>query len=206
AGMFGNVLNLRHLAHLLGTDRPFYGLQARGLYGGDAPHETFEEAARDYIAEMRTVQPTGPYFLGGFSGGGYIALEIATQLRQAGETIGGLVMLDTPGMLIPEPLSWRDRMEVQRQRLEQKGAGYLLEWAQSRIDWEVQRLRKRFEEPEELGQEVLHNEAIEGAFRRALDRYTIPEWTGRLVLFRPPLPKVYDLGDGRYLNADRELV
>ena len=32
AGMFGNVLNLRHLAHLVGTDRRFYGLQARGAF------------------------------------------------------------------------------------------------------------------------------------------------------------------------------
>ncbi len=38
AGMFGNVLNLRHLAHLIGTDRPFFGLQARGLYGDQPPH------------------------------------------------------------------------------------------------------------------------------------------------------------------------
>jgi len=205
AGMFGNVLNLRHLAHLLGTERPFYGLQARGLYGGDAPHETFEEAARDYIAEMRTVQAHGPYFLGGFSGGGYIALEIAKQLRDAGETIGLLVMLDTPGNLIPEPLTWRDRMVIQKQRLEQKGAQYVVEWAQARIDWEIGKLRRRFEAPEELGQEVLHDQAIEAAFRRSLARYSIPRWD-RIVLFRPPLPKVYDLGDGRYLNKDRELV
>jgi acyl transferase domain-containing protein/thioesterase domain-containing protein/acyl carrier protein len=205
AGMFGNVLNLRHLAHLLGTERPFYGLQARGLYGGDAPHETFEEAARDYIAEMRTVQAHGPYFLGGFSGGGYIALEIARQLREAGETIGLLVMLDTPGNLIPEPLTWRDRMVIQKQRLEQKGAQYVVEWAQARIDWEISKLRQRFEAPEELGQEVLHDQAIEAAFRRSLARYAIPRWD-RIVLFRPPLPKVYDLGDGRYLNKDRELV
>ena len=31
AGMFGNVLNLSHLAHLLGEDRPFYALIARLL-------------------------------------------------------------------------------------------------------------------------------------------------------------------------------
>ena len=37
AGMFGNVLNLRHLATLAGRDRPFYGLQARGLFGGRGP-------------------------------------------------------------------------------------------------------------------------------------------------------------------------
>lgn len=206
AGMFGNVLNLRHLAHLLGTERPFYGLQAKGLYGGDAPHETFEEMARDYIAEMRTVQPRGPYYLGGFSGGGYTALEIAKQLRAAGEAVGLVVLLDTPGKLIPEALTWRDRLLVQRQRLEQKGASYVVEWAQNRIDWELGRLRRRFEEPEQLGQEAFHDEAIEAAFRRALARYTVERWDDRLVLFRPPLPKVYDLGDGRYLNHDRELV
>ena len=85
AGMFGNVLNLRHLAHLLGTDRPFYGLQARGLYGDEEPHRTFEEAAADYIAELRTVQPHGPYLLGGFSGGGITAYEMARQLEADGE-------------------------------------------------------------------------------------------------------------------------
>ncbi|MET0334496.1 MAG: KR domain-containing protein, partial [Rhizobacter sp.] len=59
AGMFGNVLNLSHLAHLLGEDRPFYALQARGLYGDAAPHESFEEAATDYLAEIVQVQPQG---------------------------------------------------------------------------------------------------------------------------------------------------
>src|SRR5699024_4255003 len=49
AGMLGNVLNLRHLARLVGTDRGVYGLQARGLYGDTSPHETFEEMAADYI-------------------------------------------------------------------------------------------------------------------------------------------------------------
>ena len=73
AGMFGNVLNLRHLAALVGTDRPFYGLQARGLYGDEAPHETFEEMASAYLEEIKTVQPEGPYFIGGFSGGGITA-------------------------------------------------------------------------------------------------------------------------------------
>lgn len=69
AGMFGNVLNLRHLAQLIGTDRRFYGLQARGLYGDEAPHLTLEEAAADCLAELRQIQPHGPYLLGGFSGG-----------------------------------------------------------------------------------------------------------------------------------------
>ncbi|MCC5863482.1 MAG: SDR family NAD(P)-dependent oxidoreductase, partial [Gammaproteobacteria bacterium] len=73
SGMFGNVLNLSHLAHLLGEDRPFYALQARGLFGDEPPHETFEEMATDYLEEIRQIQPHGPYLLGGFSGGGVTA-------------------------------------------------------------------------------------------------------------------------------------
>ena len=43
--------------------------------------------ARDYIAEMRTVQPNGPYLLGGFSGGGITAYEMTRQLREVGEDV-----------------------------------------------------------------------------------------------------------------------
>ncbi|MFD2843725.1 phosphopantetheine-binding protein [Paracoccus cavernae] len=70
AGMFGNIMNLRQLAQRVGPDRHFYGLQARGLFGDDKPHESFIDAARDYLVEIRQVQPHGPYLLGGFSGGG----------------------------------------------------------------------------------------------------------------------------------------
>lgn len=206
AGMFGNVLNLRHLAHLIGASRPFYGLQAKGLYGGDAPHETFEEMAADYIAEIRTIQPHGPYMLGGFSGGGYTALEIARQLRADGEEVSLLVMLDTPALLVPKTLTLKDRATIQLQRIEQKGPQYFVEWAQNRIEWEVGKIRRRFEEPETVAEVEFHNEAIEGAFRRALDRYTIPAWDQALHLFRPPLEKAYILSSGNFLNHDREYV
>ncbi len=54
------------------------------------------EAAADYIAELRQVQPHGPYLLGGFSGGGLTAWEMAQQLEAAGEEVALLVLLDTP--------------------------------------------------------------------------------------------------------------
>ncbi len=206
AGMFGNVLNLRHLAQLIGTDRPFYGLQAKGLYGNDAPHETFEEMATAYLEEIRTVRPHGPYLLGGFSGGGYTALEMAKQLKAAGEEVSLLVMLDTPAALLPKPLSLKDRATIQLQRIESKGAMYFAEWAQNRVEWELGKIRSRIDGPEERGETEFHNEAIEAAFRRALARYEIPQWEQPLVLFRPPLEKAYVLGPGRILNHDREYV
>src|SRR5690606_8368849 len=73
AGMFGNVLNLRQIANLIGEERPFYGVQARRLYGDDPPHDGFVEMAAYYLDEVRRVQPHGPYMFGGFSGGCILA-------------------------------------------------------------------------------------------------------------------------------------
>ncbi|MBO9464102.1 SDR family NAD(P)-dependent oxidoreductase [Tropicibacter sp. R15_0] len=199
AGMFGNVLNLRHLAHLLGADRPFYGLQAKGLLGGEAPHEKIEDAARDYIEEMRQVQPEGPYMLGGFSGGGITAYEIAHQLEMMGEEVSLVVMLDTP---LPQrrPLSRKDRMIIQWHQAREKGPLYPLIWAKNRIAWEFEK-RRQVEETEIAG--AFHNAEIEAAFYRSIAAYTVKPWTGRLVLFRPPLQGKWQVSGGAMVNSER---
>lgn len=201
AGMFGNVLNLRHLAQLLGHDRPFYGLQARGLYGDDAPHDDFVQAARDYIAEMRQVQPHGPYLLGGFSGGGLIAWEIARQLETAGETVPLLLLLDTPVPLRPS-LGRIDKALIKWAELRAKGPRYLLEWARARWDWE-----RRKRQPQHAPAEAsFHNAAIEAAFRAALPRYSMTVRAGRTVLFRPPLDRRWQVSGGRWVSTAKEYV
>ncbi len=205
AGMFGNVLNLRHLAHLVGSDRPFYGLQARGLYGDDAPHATLAEAARDYIAEVRAVQPRGPYLLGGFSGGGITAYEMARQLEAEGEEVALLVMLDTPLPMRPV-LGRVDRALMKWQQIRAKGAGYFVEWARDRAQWELGKLRARFEEVEATPEHQFHNEAIEAAFLAALPVYDLRSWQGPLVLFRPALDKVWKVSRGRWVDSEREYV
>lgn len=206
AGMFGNVLNLRHLAHLIGTDRPFYGLQARGLYGDHQPHETFEEMARDYLAEMRSVQPHGPYLIGGFSGGGITAYEMAQQLLAVGEKVSLLVMLDSRLPVSP-PITKKDKAVIHWQRLQQQGSSYLTKWGQTRLKWEAEKLKKRFMPEEEISAPAtFHNEAIEAAFRRALPRYEVKPYPGRVTLFRPKLDKAHVLGPNRILSSELEYV
>jgi len=207
AGMFGNVLNLRHLAHLLGTDRPFYGLQARGLYGDAAPHDSIAAAARDYIAEMRAVQPHGPYMLGGFSGGGITALEIAQQLTADGEEIAALVMLDTP-LPVRRPLTRADRMAIQWQEARAGGVAYPIRWAIRRARWEIEKRRPR---PGSVADAVaetpqFHNAAIEAAFLTAVARYDLRRWDGPLTLFRPPLVGKWQVAPGRWVNSERAYV
>ncbi|WP_116209721.1 non-ribosomal peptide synthetase [Streptomyces olivoreticuli] len=82
------------LSHL-GQDRPLYALQARRLMDPHALPATLEEMAADYIDHLRTVQPSGPYHLLGWSFGGMVAHAMATRLREEGEEVALLVMLDT---------------------------------------------------------------------------------------------------------------
>ena len=204
AGMFGNVLNLRHLAHLLGADRPFYGLQARGLYGDQAPHTSIEEAARDYIAEMRQVQPTGPYMLGGFSGGGITAYEIRKQLEAAGETVLLLVLLDTP-LPVRRPLKTIDRLHIQKHEILSGGIGYFGRWAINRVKWEISKRRGQ-DAGDASNEHAFHNAEIEAAFLQAVGQYKVDAWDGNIQLFRPPLVGHWTVSGGALVNSERAYV
>ena len=61
----------------MGRTQPFYGLQARGIDGVLEPHQSIEAMASAYLEEIRAVRPHGPYVLGGYSGGGLVAFEMA---------------------------------------------------------------------------------------------------------------------------------
>lgn len=90
----GNVLNFNHLARHLGSQQPFFGLQAQGLDGSQSRHTSVEQMAAHYLEEIREVQPVGPYLLGGYCFGGKVAFEMAHQLRAQGEEVSLLALID----------------------------------------------------------------------------------------------------------------
>lgn len=102
----GNVLCYLDLVKRLPTDQPVYALQAAGAQPGATPLRTVAEMAASYLAAIRRVCPTGPYHVGGWSFGGYVAIEMARQLDNA--ELGRLILLDTialgsgPRQPIPE--------------------------------------------------------------------------------------------------------
>jgi acyl transferase domain-containing protein/thioesterase domain-containing protein len=205
AGMFGNVLNLRHIAVSLSADRPIYGLQARGLYGDHEPHETFEEMARDYIAEIRVVQPHGPYILAGYSGGGICAYEMAHQLLEMGEEVAHLVMLDTP--LPRQPgLQWRDKVEMKFQDLNRYRTGLLVQWLNKRRRWKETVRNRAIAAAEQVSGEQFNNLRIEQVFRSALLKYEVRPYSGALTLFRPKPNIFYTLSGNRHLQENRNVV
>jgi thioesterase domain-containing protein len=102
--IFGSVFPYHNLALRMDREQPFYGLQARGIDGREAPNDKIETMAAEYVAAIRTVQPRGPYHLGGYSFGGLVAFEMAQQLTHAGETVGLLAVFGAgaPPLLPPD--------------------------------------------------------------------------------------------------------
>jgi thioesterase domain-containing protein/acyl carrier protein len=94
-GLYGNVLNFYGFRHHTPADQPLYGVQATGLDSGRATFVNIPDMADYYIKEIRSVQPAGPYFLGGFSAGGLVAYEMARQLVEAGERVQLLALFDS---------------------------------------------------------------------------------------------------------------
>lgn len=81
------------LAHVLGAEQPFYLLDPYRFDGLRVP-PTPEAMAADYIRALRSVQPEGPYFLGGFCGGGLLAFAVAQQLRAQGQEVSALILIE----------------------------------------------------------------------------------------------------------------
>jgi amino acid adenylation domain-containing protein len=83
------------LVRQLGAEYPIYALQARGLAADEALPASVEEMSADYVAEIRRVQPAGPYHLLGWSFGGLAAHAMATHLQDQGHEVGLLAMMDS---------------------------------------------------------------------------------------------------------------
>jgi len=95
-------------ATLLGPDQPIYALQARGVDGEAEPHTTVEEMADHYIESLKTAQPRGPYRLAGWSFGGAVAFEMARRLKEHGDDVELLAVIDTVMMPPDEPFDEDD--------------------------------------------------------------------------------------------------
>ncbi|KAF9237180.1 polyketide synthase [Melanogaster broomeanus] len=88
-GAGGGVLVMMKTAEMISC--PVYGVQDTP----EAPNdETLDGLASFYLQKIREKQPTGPYRLGGFSFGTYVAFVIAQMLQQTGETVELLIMID----------------------------------------------------------------------------------------------------------------
>jgi len=126
----GNVLCYLPLARAACSPRPFYAFQAAGVDGVCPPAESIEAMADEYLAEVRNVQPHGPYAVGGWSLGGIVAYEMACRLEAMGEEIALLAVVDTAmlySMAVIDALLPRDTLpmtELLKMPFEKQVAGF----------------------------------------------------------------------------------
>jgi long-chain acyl-CoA synthetase len=125
--------------------------------------------ARQHVAALRGLQPSGPYQLLGYSFGGRVAFEMAQQLYAAGEQIALLVVLDT---FMLGAFRWRPSRWLARhlRAVLQRGPGYLIE-----------RVRER-RHPPDAGSEAERRETELRAAVRSTHRPR--PFAGKVVLFR----------------------
>src|SRR5690606_36113746 len=84
----GTVLVYLDLIRNWPGSRPVWGLQSQGIAGEAVPAESIAAMARSYIAEIRAVQPHGPYHLDGYCLGDLLAWEVEQQLHAAVLQVG----------------------------------------------------------------------------------------------------------------------
>lgn len=89
------LLVLSRLIPHLGKDQPVFGFRPRWAAGDGDVYATVEDMAREYLVELREIQPSGPYLLGGYCLDGITALEMARLLEQEGEEVKLLALVDT---------------------------------------------------------------------------------------------------------------
>jgi amino acid adenylation domain-containing protein len=186
----GGVSIYHPLVAHLDAEQPVYGLVGQVL-PGKHPLEPFrfEELAAHYIKEMCTLQPEGPYFLGGLSFGGLVALEMAQQLLAQGQKVALLALFDTILPQAYQPLPIHQRMGFHWNRLLQHGPSYVVNQLQEKFKSLKQKMNLKMYSKSYMQQQGSVPHAMEyfamqernGEAGRA---YVPQAYPGKIILFR----------------------
>ncbi|HMQ69064.1 MAG TPA: amino acid adenylation domain-containing protein [Ignavibacteria bacterium] len=113
----GSAIHFQEMVQYIPDDQPMYILEPIGLDGKEPPHYTIKEMATFYVKEVQSMQPEGPYLLGGRCFGGRVIYEMGQQLCRLGQKVQLLAIFDT----------WPPHTAKPRKRApEKKGAGHFL--------------------------------------------------------------------------------
>jgi len=110
----GETILYLNLAQRIGGDRPVYGLRPYSREDLPVAHTRISEMVSYYIEKIRSVQPHGPYFLGGLCAGGALAQAIAVELQAQGETVPLVALIDAADMREKKDSNYENRQRWQR--------------------------------------------------------------------------------------------
>ena len=187
-----SLLAYGHLAKYLGPDQPVYALQSPLESQRYIRDTTIEELASIYVKEIQASLPEGPYLLAGLSLGGLIALEMLQQIYAQGKQSGLLILFDTfiPGCHYHVPA--REQVSYHWQKIRNQGVPYLWERFADKIEYRWGSVVRRVQAVacscyELVGRSLpagLRYPQVEEAHKRALGRYTVRSYPGKVILMR----------------------
>jgi thioesterase domain-containing protein len=130
-GMIGVMPLGRYLVRRFGPDQPFYAVNPSGFYPGEAVIESARDMVQAYVAEIISVQPSGPLIVAGMCAGGLIAIEIVRELQARDRKVGPVILADPP-VAPPGLLERNQRLDPRRpeiaRRLYEQQRGVLLDY------------------------------------------------------------------------------
>ncbi len=163
----GHVLCYMELAKNLPAEQPVYALQAAGSGQGSTPLSSIEAMASEYITAIRRVQPEGPYYIGGWSLGGFVAYEMARQLTAIdANNVAQLIVLDS--------------IAIERDRFSMASDDALLQF----FYWELVWFERSVEDVEPLPENLTLDESLDHIVEKAISTGILASGTPRASVRR----------------------
>jgi thioesterase domain-containing protein len=208
----GLPFGFMQVACLLEKVCPVYGLQSPGVAHDPGAVlwavDSVEDVAAKYLEAMRATELSGPYHICGLCFGAVVAFEIARQLRESGQEVGSLALIDPHFTNLPMDKSSVYEIDFEAADAPD-GATLLMDsffhgrpsllpkgTAEERLTWVVQNAKQRHLIPETAtlswAKRVV---AVLRAQANAKNRYIPPKYPGRMVVFSPTpeKPQLLDL-------------
>ncbi|MER5377696.1 SDR family NAD(P)-dependent oxidoreductase [Streptomyces sp. NPDC002553] len=197
------------LTQLLPAGLPVYGLERVDELS------TMEDKAAHYRTLIRGIQPDGPYHLLGWSFGGCLAYEVARQLKEEGQGVGFLGLIDT---ILPAALQQRESPEFLLERFG-RFAEYIEQTYGHRLELPYEELAGTPDEQQievimrlvaeaglEMSPGIMEHQRTSYVDARVGERYVPRPHDGHVVLYRAQQPQRLTTAlDPRYLRQDADL-
>lgn len=206
-----NVLLFKAISDYFGDNQPMYGIQALGLnHETDIP-STFEGIAARYVQDIIDVHPEGPYAIAGYSLGGFLAFEIARQLKAMDKVITFLGVMDTyaGNNFYVGGKATQVFKKVKRQFLKVPFiTKSFIALPRETMEYQMNVAERRFRKIKQPGVEVSkytftdYEAGIYKKYSDALDKYLLTPCDVKITLFRVE-KRLYFLDDLVYLGWDR---
>ena len=197
-GVGCSVTSYYALGERMPDDRPLYGFQVKGLNGIDEPHHSLEEMAGHYLDLMLEHNTNGPYYISGYSFGGYVAYEMARQMLSKGILNFKLILFDTAAEYDFRNISLYKKIKLElgkrlvESRLFFNYPGYFIKSKQKAAQVKLEK---------KLRLKVLHEEFVSDRREiikrlsnnnvRVLMRYKMEPIPANIYLFKVKVPNFY---------------